>query len=313
MADVKNKYPLVIIGLGPAGLTASIYASRYKIKHLVIGQALGGLAFEAYKICNFPTEQEISGLEIVEKMKIHAESLGASLLIDKVIKVAEENKVFKIITQKGNIFWSEALLLATGTKHRQMNLPNEEKFIGRGVSYCAICDAVFYKGKTVAVVGGSNNANISSLYLARIAKKVYQIYRRDKLRGETAWIDQVKSHKKIEVVYNTKIVGLEGKEKLENIILDKHYRGAKKIAVDGLFVEIGTMPQQILTEELSLKTDKNNYIKVSLGQKTSCQGVWAAGDITTASNNFRQIITACSEGAIAAENIFKFLQKSFKE
>ncbi len=312
MADRENKYPLIIIGLGPAGLTASIYASRYQINHLVIGQALGGLAFEAHKICNFPTEEEISGGEIVEKMKKHAESLGAFLMADKIVNIVEEDKIFKVTTQKRNVFWAETLLLAIGTKHRQINLPDENKFIGKGISYCATCDAMFYRDKTVAVVGGSDNADTSSLYLAEIAKKVYQIYHGNKLRGETAWINQIEGHKKIEVIYNTKVIKLKGKEKLEKIILDKPSHSLKEIAVDGLFIEIGTVPQKILTEKLSIETDKNSYIKVSLGQETSHRGVWAAGDITTTSNGFHQIITACSEGAIAIENIFKFLQKKNK-
>jgi len=309
MKDASNKYPLIIVGVGPAGLTASIYASRYRVNHLIIGEALGGLAFEAHKICNFPTEQEISGLKIVEKMQKHVESLGASLMIDNVVSIIKEDKIFKITTQKGNVFLAEALLLATGTEHRRMNLPNESKFIGKGISYCVTCDAMFYRNKTVAVIGGSDSADTDSLYLAEIAKKVYQIYHRDKLRGETTWINQVTNNKKIEVIYNTKVIGLEGREKLEKIILDTPYQGAEKISIDGLFVKIGTVPQKILTKELSLETDEGNYIKVIPGQKTNQAGIWAAGDITTASNNFHQIITACSEGAIAAESIFKFFQE----
>jgi len=309
MKDASNKYPLIIVGVGPAGLTASIYASRYRVNHLIIGETLGGLAFEAHKICNFPTEQEISGLKIVEKMQKHVESLGASLMIDNVVSIIKEDKIFKITTQKGNVFLAEALLLATGTEHRRMNLPNESKFIGKGISYCVTCDAMFYRNKTVAVIGGSDSADTDSLYLAEIAKKVYQIYHRDKLRGETTWINQVTNNKKIEVIYNTKVIGLEGREKLEKIILDTPYQGAKKISIDGLFVKIGTVPQKILTKELSLETDEGNYIKVIPGQKTNQAGIWAAGDITTASNNFHQIITACSEGAIAAESIFKFFQE----
>ena len=171
---------------------------------------------------------------------------------------------------------------------------------------------MFYENKTVAVIGGSDSANTASLYLAEIAKKVYQIYRKNKLRGEVEWINQVTNNKKIEVIYNTEVVGLKGKEKLEKIILSTSYQKAPEIIVDGLFVEIGTIPQKELIQQLSLETDKNGYIKVSSDQKTNQMGVWAAGDITSASNNFRQIITACSEGAIAAESIFKFFQEKNK-
>ncbi len=305
----KNKYPLIIIGAGPAGLTASIYASRYKVDNLIIGEALGGLAFEAHKICNFPTEEEISGLDLVTKIQKHAQSLGASLVTDRVVGVDKEGEEFKVTTQGGKEFFAKTLLLAIGTQRRRMNLPDEEKFIGKGVSYCATCDAMFYRDKVVAVVGGSDSANTASLYLAEVAKKVYQIYRRDKLRGEMMWIHQIEANPKIEVIYNTEVTGLVGKEKLEKIVLNRTYQGKNELAVDGLFVEIGTVPQKVLVEELSLEVDDKGYIKVGPDQQTSQSGVWAAGDITTNSNYFHQIITACAEGAVAAESIFKFLQE----
>ena len=306
---MKNQYPLIIIGAGPAGLAASIYASRYRINHLIIGEALGGLAFEAHKICNFPTEQEISGMKLIEKIEKHVEFLGNSMIADKVISIHKTNNLFKVTTQKNKEFIAKTILLANGTKHRKLNLPDEKKFLGKGISYCATCDAMFYKNKIVAVVGGSDSANTTSLYLAEIADKVYQIYRRDKLRGETLWIDQVLDNKKIEVIYNTKIIELKGKEKLKKIVLSAPYKEEKEIDINGLFIEIGSAPSKTLTKELSIETDKTGYIKVNPDQSINQKGIWAAGDITTASNNFHQVITACSEGAIAAESIFKFLQQ----
>jgi len=305
-----NKYSLIIIGAGPAGLTASIYASRYKIDNLIIGEVVGGLTFEAHKICNFPTEQEISGIELTEKMKNNAKSLGAILKMDKVISINRKNKLFEVVTQSGKEFYTETILLATGTERRKLNIPKENELLGKGIHYCATCDAVFYKDKTVAVVGGGDSANTASFYLAKVAKKVYQIYRKDRLKGEGLWIDQVINNKKIEVIYNREVIGLEGKEKLEKIILNSPYNGIEKININGLFIEIGTVPVKALIEELLLKTDKNGYIKVNIDQTTSKEGIWAAGDITTSSNNFHQIITACSEGAIAAESIFNFLARS---
>lgn len=308
----QNKYPLIIIGSGPAGLTASVYASRYKVKHVIIGEALGGLAFEAHKICNFPSEEDISGMDLIAKIQKHAESLGASLIMDKIVGIDNKDGMFKITTLGEKEFFSDALLLAVGTERRRMNLPDEGKFIGKGVSYCATCDAMFYRDKTVAVIGGSDSANTASLYLAKVAKKVYQIYRRGKLRGEEMWIEQIHHDKKIEVIFNTQVVELKGKDLLEKIILNKPYKGGQELKIDGLFVEIGTVPQKLLAEELGLETDEKKYIKVGLDQLTSHPGVWAAGDITTNSNYFHQIITACAEGAVAAESIFKFLQEKQK-
>jgi len=308
MTEVENKYPLIIIGAGPAGLTSSIYASRYKVKHLIISQDMGGTIFQAHKICNFPSETEISGMDLINKIKKHTEVLGASMIMDKITNIRKEGELFKITTRGKKVFLAETIVLATGTEHRKMNLPDEDKFLGKGLSYCATCDAMFYKDKTVVVVGGSDSANTTSLYLAEIAKKVYQIYRKDKLRGVISWIDQIKKNDKIEVIYNTEIVELKGENKLEKVILNKPHNNSKEIVIDGLFVEIGAVPQKLLIEQLSLDTNEKNYIKVGSDQKTNQPGVWAAGDITDGSNNFRQIVTACSEGAVAAEDIFKFLK-----
>jgi thioredoxin reductase (NADPH) len=308
----ENKYDLVIIGAGPAGLTASVYASRFKINHLVVGQNLGGLAFEAHKIGNFPSEKEIKGMDLVNKMQEHVESLGTSILMDEVVDlVKDEEGNFEIVTQNDKHFYSKTVLIATGTEHRKLNLPGEKEFLGKGVSYCATCDAMFYRDKDVIVFGGGNSAHTASLYLADLANKVYQIYRgeKGKLSGERFWVDKLLSNDKIELVLNTQIKEIKGEDKLEKVILDKPYKGKNEIKVDGLFIEIGTTPRGELIEKLRLLVNDRGYIKVNADQKTSQSGIWAAGDITNSSNNFRQVITASSEGAIATESIFKFLQE----
>ena len=309
MEKVK-KYPLIIIGAGPAGLSASIYASRYKIPHLVIGAEVGGLMAEAHEIGNFPTEEAISGLEITNKIKKHAESLGAKILNDQVKTISSQKSNFYLTTQLDKNFSAQTLLLAIGTRHRKLGLPNEEKYLGKGLSYCVTCDAQFYHHQVVAVVGSGNSASTASLYLANIAKKVYQICRSNQLHGEKLWIDKVIHHPKIEVIYERQIIALEGKDNLTTIILDKPYQKQRKIPLQGLFVEIGTIPNSPLIQQLSLATDPQGYIKVAADQKTSHPQVWAAGDITNSSNCVRQIITAASEGVIAAASIFSFLQQN---
>jgi len=303
----EKKYSLVIVGAGPAGLTASIYASRYKLNHMVIGETLGGLAFTAHRICNFPTEKEISGADLVAKMRDQVESMGASILIGRIVDISKKEEGFELKSDDGEVFWADTIILANGTEHRKMGLPDEEKYIGKGVSYCATCDAMFFRDKVVAVVGGSDSANTASLYLAELAKKVYQIYRGKELRGETVWVDKVKNNDKIEIIYETEIVGLKGDGKLEAVVLNQNN---KEIKVDGLFIEIGAIPHRDLADRLGLKVNERGYIEVTSDQRTSREGIWAAGDITSGSNNFHQIITACSEGAIAAENVFHFIQGS---
>lgn len=305
-------YDLIIIGAGPAGLTASIYASRYKINHLVIGEIPGGLITEAHNVCNFPGENEISGFELMEKFQKHAKDLGGEILsMEKIIKIEKDNEIFQLMTQSQKTFSAKNILIATGTKHRKLELEEEIKYLGKGVAYCATCDAMFFKEKIVGVVGSGNSALTAALYLAEIAQKIYLIVRGDSLKGEVAWIDQVKNNSKIEVIYNSTVSKLQGEEKLELIELKNTKDETEILNLDlaGLFIEIGTEPDSLLLEQLSLDLDRG-YVVVDKEQKTNISGVWAAGDITTNSASFRQVITSCSEGAVASYSIFSHLQKN---
>lgn len=304
-------YDIAIIGTGAAGYTASVYASRYKLKNIVIGEIVGGQTAQAHLVQNFPTYKEIPGGELMAKMKEHTEAYGAEIVFDRVTKINGEYCEFELSTSTDKKFRARTIILATGTKRRHLNIPGEDQFFGKGVTYCATCDAVFYKDKVAAVVGGSDAANTASLYLATLAKQVYQIYRKDKLRGEPAWSEKVVDTKNITVIYNTNVVEAAGSNKLESVKLDTPFEGSDTLAVDGLFIEIGSEPDTTLMEQLNIKMDEGNYIKVGEDQTTSVTGVWAAGDITTGSNRFQQTITAAAEGAIAAENIFTTLQKKW--
>lgn len=306
----EEECDLCIIGNGPAGMTAAIYAARYKISQILVGDMPGGLMTSSHKICNFPSQVEISGMDLSRKMAEQVNALEVHQENARVTSVDQIDKTYRLTLSNNKIILARAILIATGTKHRHLGLPNEDNLQGRGISYCATCDAMFYKDKVVAVVGGSDSANTAALYLAQLAKKVYQIYRGDSLRGETAWIDQIKTNEKISVIYNTQVTELIGSGKLTGIKIDTQFAGHYQLDVDGLFVEVGSEPDLDLINQLSLDIDKGYYIITKENQATSRDGVWAAGDITTNSNSFRQIITACAEGAIAAESIFKYLQKS---
>ncbi|MEM3405493.1 MAG: FAD-dependent oxidoreductase [Candidatus Pacearchaeota archaeon] len=298
-------YDLIIIGAGPAGLTASLYAGRYKLKCLLIYSLLGGTMTEAYNIENFPSYKNISGIELTKRIYEQIKNLKVEEKLEVVKKIEKEKKFFSILTDK-NRYYSKTIIIATGREKAKLNLKNEDKFLGKGIHYCASCDAPFYKNKIVAVVGGGNCALNSSLLLSKYAKKVYIIYRKkDFIRADKILVDKIKKNKKIKILFNRNIEELIGKEKLEQIRLDNN----KKIKVDGLFIEIGYVPNKEIFKNLKIKFE-NNYIKVNNKQETNIKGIFAAGDIT--SNNLKQIITACGEGAIAAFSAYNFIKEKEK-
>lgn len=303
-------YDLVIIGAGPAGLNASVYASRYGLKNLVVGEIPGGLTTNTHEIGNWLGEEKITGFEFAQKATAHVKSLGVeikSTLVDQIKK--DKDGRFNLLLADGSTIQAKAVLIATGTKHRKLGVPGEKELLGKGVSYCATCDGFFYKGKTVGIIGGSDSAASAAVYMADIAKKVYLIYRKDKLRAETFWVSNIEKSKNIEVIYNTNVKKIVGREKIEKVSLDNMYNGKNDLKLDGLFIEIGFTPATALVEELGVGIDEDGYIKVEPDGRTAVQGIWAAGDITTGSNKFKQIITAASEGAICANSIQEYLKR----
>lgn len=308
----KALYDTIIIGAGPAGLTASIYLSYYKVPNLIISNSVGGKLNLAHKICNFPTEKKIAGTKLKEKMLEHVKNLKNKIILDEVIKLEKKDNTFSVTTTSGKEFRSKTILLAFGTKKKKLSIFNEEKYIGRGVSYCFSCDSAFFKNKKVAIIGDGPSAVFAILCLVKIAKKVYQICLENSIKGEAFWIERILNNPKTEVLYRTKVTKLGGKNKLEFIILDKPFKNKKKLLIDGIFIEIGFEPDTTLTKQLKIKTDKSGYIMVDKDQSTNISGIWASGDITTGSNGFKQIITACAEGGIAAKSIFVFLENLLK-
>lgn len=293
-----KKYDLIIIGAGPAGLTAAIYAARYKLDVLVIGKLIGGLAGEAYEICNFPSYKKILGLELMTKMINQVKGLGVEIKSEEVLDLRRRKDCFEIITDKDK-YSSKKIILATGSERRKLGIAKEKELTGKGISYCATCDAGFYRDKIVGVVGGGDAALTSALLLTKFAKKVYIIYRKEKFcKAKPTWIDEIKKNKKISPIFNSNITKLIGEEHLEEVELSKK----KKLKVDGLFVEIGNIPNTKLAEKLKVKLDCEN-ISVDKKQKINIKGIFAAGDITN--NPLKQMVTACAEGAIAANSVYE--------
>lgn len=283
-------------------MTGAIYAARYRLKVLVVGDSLGGMTGWAHKVCNFPSYESISGMELMKKMMTQVKALGVEIKQGSVKEIKKTKDGFEIQTNKEKYF-AKKILIATGSERKKLGLKNEMQFIGRGVSYCATCDGNFYKDKIVGVIGGSDAAVTASLLLAKFAKQVYIIYRKDKFeKAEPAWLEEMNKEKKIKKILNSEVIALIGSEKLEGVKLNT----GKELNLDGLFIEIGSEPNIELAKQLGLKLD-GKYIDVDKNQKTNVAGVFAAGDITN--NPLKQTITACGQGATAAYSAYTEIQK----
>lgn len=302
-------FDIAIIGAGPAGLNASVYAARYGLKSVVIGAITGGLAGTTHEIGNWLGEEKITGFELAQKMLAHAKSYDTPIIERMVKKIQKINEGFELMIDGVEPIQAKTVLLALGTSHRHLGLPNEAQFIGKGLSYCATCDGFFYRDKVVAVVGGNDAAAMAAVYLGEIAQKVYLIYRKEPLRAEQVWQDAIAKNPKIELIYNTVVEDVFGEESVSRVKVMNSTGQSKEIPVDGVFVEIGSEPNTALYRELNVESDEQGFVKIKSDGSTSVDGIWAAGDLTDGSNKFRQIITAASEGAIAAASISKYLKQ----
>ena len=296
-------YDVIIVGGGPAGCSAAIYSARNKLSTLILARDIGILSY-ATRIENYPGFESISGPELIQKFKKQAERCGAKIKTEEVVKAEKTNNGFKVFT-KEETYEGRTLILALGTEKAKLKIENEDNFIGKGISYCATCDAPFFRNKIVAVVGGSNSAAMSALELAEHAKKVYIIYRKEKLRCEEILLDKLKD-KGVEIIENALVKKIKGENVLQRVVIE---RKGKEIEMElnGLFIEIGYVPSSTIAQNLGVRLEKN-FIKVNEEMETNIEGIFAAGDITTGSANFRQIVTACAEGAIASFSAFKYLK-----
>lgn len=305
---------VAIIGLGCAGYTAAIYAARYKLKTFLVGQVQGGLGITAAEVGNWPGEIEITGPDLMEKFHKHAASFEeVTIKLGRVEKVspfvsAQGDKGFSLTLDDGTVTEAKTVIFAMGSNKRHLGVDGEERLSGKGVTYCATCDAFFYKGKTVAVIGGGDSAVEGAAIAAQVAKQVYLIHRRNEFRAEPFWIDRVKAMPNITTIMETNLVEVLGEQKVSGIKLDKPFQGSETLALDGVFIEIGATPATALAQTLGCATDAKGYLAVDTAMRTNVPGVFGAGDITNASNYFAQFTTAAGEGAVAANGAFAYIQ-----
>lgn len=294
-------YDVAVIGAGPAGLSAAIYAARRGLKTIILSKDAGGQITKTNEIENYPGLDLTSGSELAMKFLNQAKKFGAEIKFTEVKLANKKGKNFEIKTTE-KTYESKTIILTFGKKPRELGVPGEERLNGKGVSYCATCDVPFFKNKIVAVVGGGNSALDAALLSAQVAKRVYLIHRREEFRAEAVLIEKAKDNKHIELITSDEITEITGKDRVEGLVL----KGGRKLEIDGIIVEIGFTIDLTLAKEL-VKFDKYNQIIIDAKQATSTAGVFAAGDITT--SPYKQIVIAAGEGAKAALSVFDYIQK----
>lgn len=302
-------YDVLIIGLGCAGYTAAIYSARYKLKTFIVGAVEGGLGITAAEVGNWPGEIDIPGPDLMDKFRKHAVSFEeVTHKIARVTSIEKTAAGFILHLDDGEKVEGKTIIFAMGSNKRHLGAPGEERLSGKGVTYCATCDAFFYRNKTVAVLGGGDSAVEGAAIAAQVAKKVYLIHRRDEFRAEPYWVERVKAKDNVSFVLNTNVVEILGDQKVSGVKLDTPYEGSDTLMLDGVFIEIGATPATDLAKSVGCETDAKGFLAVDNAMRTTVPGVYGAGDITNGSNYFAQFTTAAGEGATAANSAFNYLQ-----
>jgi len=304
-------WDLIIIGAGAAGLAAGIYAARSRLKTLVLEEKMaGGTIADAPLVENYPGFQNISGMELAQKMVVQCRSTGVIIREFEKVLSLDLNGERKIVKTNSASYETKAVIIASGSHYREIGVPGEKEFFGRGVSYCGVCDGPLFKGKRVLVVGGGNSALITALYIAGLASEVKVAHRRDAFRAEEALVKALKEKANVEILWNTEIKEIKG-EKLVNkvTIFDNKTGETKELLVEGAFVQVGETPNSQLAKEAGVEVDKDGYITVDIRQRTNIAGVYAAGDVTN--HPVKQIGTAVGQGITAALEAYGYIRQPY--
>ena len=307
---METIYDMIIIGSGPAGLTAGIYAKRAGLSALVLEGSFiqGGQIVNTYEVDNYPGLPGISGMDLADRMKEHLQNQGGKIIRGKVKGISLDGEI-KIVHTKKEDFRTKTVILAAGAVHRKLEVPGEEEFSGMGVSYCATCDGAFFKDKTVAVVGGGDVAVEDAIFLSRTCKKVYLSHRRDQLRAAKILQDVLKNTPNIETFWNRRVTEIGGTEQVEWIQTESTAAGqSTRMDVDGIFIAVGITPDTGFIRNL-IHLDEQGYVIADENGETNIPGIYAAGDIRT--KQLRQIITAASDGANCVASAEKYLQNLY--
>jgi len=297
-------YDIIIIGGGPAGLGAGLYAARRNLKTLILSETLGGQMALAHIVENYPGVEPMAGIDLSEKFRKHAEKFGCIVKIEQAVDMELKNET-KIVRTRESEYKSKVVIIATGSHYRRLEVESEEKFIGKGVSYCATCDMPLFKGKKVAIIGGSNSAVMAAIYANDIASETYLIHRKDQLRAEEIRQEQLKKTS-VKIIWNSVIEKIIGDKFVKKIIVKNiKTNETQEIEVDGIFIEVGQVPTTEIVKKAGLEIDEKGFIRINEKFETNIEGVYAAGDVI---GSFAQIVTAAAEGAEAATNAYLYLK-----
>lgn len=299
-------YDLIIVGAGPAGLTAAIYARRSNKSVLILEKKnYGGQIINANKIDNYPGLPGISGVDYASILYNQVMSLGVSFKYEEVINIDKE----KNVTTHKNVYQAKAIIIAIGKENKKLKLENEDEYLGKGISYCAICDGNFFRNKNVAVIGGGNTAVNDAIYLSDIALNVYLINQKDSFKVDKKYIDELQTKSNVKCIFNSTVSQVYGNNILESIDIIDNAGIKNNLKVNGLFVAIGQIPASVIFSNL-IKVDKNGYIESVDGVHTNIDGIYVAGDVRV--KELRQLVTAVSDGAMAATIAIKEMRKDYE-
>jgi len=301
---------LVIIGAGPAGLAAGIYGVRSGLKTLVLEEKIaGGTAVDAPIIENYLGFPSISGFDLAQKMVDHTKNLSVSIHEFEAITKLNLKGEEKIVTTDKESYSAKALIIASGSRYRELGVPGEREFRGRGVSYCGLCDGPLFKGKRILVVGGGNSALITTLYLAGLAAEVKIVHRRDAFRAEEALVRAIEKKENVKTLWNTEVKEIKGEKLVNKAVLLNKEGILEELMVDGIFVQVGEDPNSQLAREAGVAVNEDGYIIVDMLQRTNIVGVYAAGDVT--SHPVKQVGTAVGQGITAATQAYSYIRRPY--
>ncbi len=301
-------YDVIIIGTGCTGYAAGMYAGRFGMKTLVIGDDPGGLITWTDTVENYPGFKKLTGTELANKLKEHAEEYPIEIIADYVEKISKK-KTFTVTTRSKKKFEGKTVILATGTKVRELDAPGAQEFKNKGVHHCALCDGYAFKDKVVALVGGSDSAVKDALVLSELAKKVFIIYRGEQIHPEPINLMRIKKRKNIEIINNTNVTHIKGDKTVTHILLDKPYKGKKQLDVSGVFVAIGHISLSQLAKDLGVKLNQKGEVLINRHGETNIEGFYAAGDVTD--TEFKQAITGVAEAVTACYYAFGYIGEKF--